>query len=135
VIIAEISGNHDGSLAKALDIVRAVADAGAQMVKLQTYTADTITIDADTPPFRISDGHELWGGVASMTFMRRRQHRGSGTSRSSRSLEISGSCRFEPIRPDGDRASGKLDAPVYKVASSELTDLPLVTLMAETGSR
>ena len=59
--LAEMSGNHNGSLARALEIVDAVAEAGAPAIKLQTYTADTITIDADTPNFRISDGHSLWG--------------------------------------------------------------------------
>ena len=59
-IIAEMSGNHDGSLDKALEIVRAAAQAGAHAVKLQTYTADTITIDVDSPDFRLSDDHELW---------------------------------------------------------------------------
>src|SRR3954447_17821077 len=61
LIVAEISGNHNGSLDRALDIVRAVAAAGAHAVKLQTYTADTITLDVDTPAFRLSEGHELWG--------------------------------------------------------------------------
>src|SRR6187549_2446042 len=61
-VIAEMSGNHDGDLDKALDIVRAAAAAGAHAVKLQTYTADTITLDVDAPAFRLSDDHELWGG-------------------------------------------------------------------------
>ena len=60
-IIAEMSGNHDGSLDKALEIVRMAAKAGAHAIKLQTYTADTITIDVDKPEFRLSEGHELWG--------------------------------------------------------------------------
>ena len=57
-IIAEMSGNHDGSLEKALQIVRAAAQAGADCLKIQTYTADTITIDAHTDPFLLKNG--LW---------------------------------------------------------------------------
>ena len=57
-IIAEMSGNHDGSLEKALQIVRAAAEAGADCLKIQTYTADTITIDAHTDPFLLKNG--LW---------------------------------------------------------------------------
>src|SRR5688500_9106193 len=61
-IIAEMSGNHGGDLGRAVAIVDAVADAGADAVKLQTYRADTITIDADGPQFRIRGEHGLWGG-------------------------------------------------------------------------
>src|SRR5690349_21196863 len=62
LIVAEVSGNHNGSLDRALDIVRAIADAGAQAVKLQTYTADSLTLDVDSPRFRLSDDHKLWPG-------------------------------------------------------------------------
>lgn len=57
-----MSGNHNGDLNRALAIVDAVAESGAHALKLQTYRPDTITIDVDTPAFRISGGHELWGG-------------------------------------------------------------------------
>jgi len=134
VIVAEMSGNHDGSLDKALDIVRAVADSGAQVIKLQTYTADTITIDADTPPFRISEGHELWSGrrlydlyVEASTPWE--WHEPIFTLARELGL-VPFSSPFDPTAID---LLEKLEAPAYKVASSELTDLPLITAMAETG--
>src|SRR5699024_1072264 len=61
-VAAEMSGNHNGDLGRALAIVDAIAETGAPAIKLQTYTADTITIDADGPAFRITDSHRLWGG-------------------------------------------------------------------------
>jgi hypothetical protein len=61
-VIAEMSGNHNGDLDRALAIVDAVADSGAQALKIQTYTADTITIDADGPAFRVEDAHGLSQG-------------------------------------------------------------------------
>ena len=61
-VIAEVSANHNGSLDRAMEIIDAIATSGAQAVKFQTYTADTITIDAPGPQFRIRSGHDLWGG-------------------------------------------------------------------------
>jgi len=62
LVIAEMSGNHNQSLDRALEIVDAAAKAGAQALKIQTYTAETMTIDADRPEFVVSDKKSLWKG-------------------------------------------------------------------------
>lgn len=133
-VVAEMSGNHNGDLGRALAIVDAIAESGAQAVKLQTYTADTITIDADTPAFRVSAGHELWGGETlyglyerahtpwewhAPIFERARQH---------------GLVPFSSPFDDTavDLLEG-LDAPVYKIASLEIGDIALLRRVARTG--
>jgi len=133
-IIAEMSGNHDGSLERALEIVDAVAAAGAHALKLQTYTADTMTIDVDAPAFRISDDHPLWGRARlyqlyerahtpwewhEAIFDRAREH---GLLAFSSAFD---STTIEFLE--------SLDVPAYKVASSEIVDLPLIRQMAATG--
>jgi pseudaminic acid synthase len=134
MIIAEVSGNHNGSLNRALDIVRAVADSGAHAVKLQTYTADSLTIDLDTPTFTLSATHKLW------------------PSRSLYSLYTEAATPYEwhepifelardlgllafssPFDPHAVEFLDKLGVPAFKVASSEIVDLPLIRAMAETG--
>ena len=133
-VIAEMSGNHNGSLARALAIVDAIAGSGAQAVKLQTYTADTITIDAKGPQFRIRDDHDLWGGrtlydlyTEAQTpwewhepiFARAREH---GL--------VPFSSPFDPTAVD---LLESLGTQVYKIASAEVVDLPLIRLVASTG--
>ncbi|WP_182111759.1 pseudaminic acid synthase [Actinotalea sp. JY-7876] len=133
-VVAEMSGNHNGDLGRALAIVDAIAQSGAQAVKLQTYTADTITIDADGPAFRVSSGHELWGGKNlyqlyteahtpwewhAPIFERAREH---GL--------VAFSSPFDDTAVD---LLEELGAPVYKIASLEIADLALLRRVARTG--
>jgi pseudaminic acid synthase len=133
-VIAEVSGNHNGSLDRALEIIDAIAGSGAQAVKFQTYTADTITIDAAGPQFRIRTGHDLWGGRTlhdlydeahtpwewhAPMFERAREH---------------GLVPFSsPFDPTAIELLESLGCPVYKIASAELVDLPLIRQVASTG--
>ncbi|MFI5612477.1 pseudaminic acid synthase [Amycolatopsis sp. NPDC051903] len=133
-VIAEMSGNHNGDLDRALAIVDAIADAGAQAVKLQTYRPDTITIDADGPAFRIGDGHSLWGGENLYKLYEKAHtpwewHEPIFERARSRGLEVFSS----PFDPTAVELLESLGAPAYKIASSEIVDLPLVELCARTG--
>ena len=103
-IIAEMSGNHDGSLDKALEIVRMAAKSGAHAIKLQTYTADTITIDVDKPEFRLSEDHELWGSRR-LYELYEEAHTPWEWHRPIFDLarELGHPRLLEPVRPDGGR--------------------------------
>ncbi|AGL14145.1 pseudaminic acid synthase [Actinoplanes sp. N902-109] len=133
-IVAEMSGNHNGSLDRALALVDTAAEAGAHAVKIQTYTADTMTVDVKHPRFQISQGHELWGNEYLYQLYERAHtpwewHEAIFERARERGLT--------PFSSPFDRTAvellEKLDAPMYKIASSEITDLPLVRLCASTG--
>lgn len=133
-VIAEMSGNHNGDLDRALQIIDAIAETGAQAVKLQTYRPDTITIDVDTPAFRIGDSHSLWGGENLYKLYEKAHtpwewHEPLFERARARGLEIFSS----PFDPTAVELLESLDAPAYKIASSEIVDLPLVELCARTG--
>jgi pseudaminic acid synthase len=133
-VIAEMSGNHNGSLDRALAIVDAVAASGAQALKLQTYRPDTITIDVDLPAFRISADHSLWGGENLYRLYEKAHtpwewHAPIFERANSLGLTVFSS----PFDPTAVELLESLDAPAYKIASAEIVDLPLIDLCARTG--
>jgi N-acetylneuraminate synthase len=133
-IIAEMSGNHDGDIEQALAIVRATAQAGAHAIKLQTYTADTITIDADGPQFRISSGHELWADRRLYDLYQEAHTPWEWHAPIFELARELGLLAFSsPFDPTAVAFLEDLDVPCYKIASSEIVDLPLIRLAAGTG--
>jgi pseudaminic acid synthase len=133
-VIAEMSGNHDGDLDQALAIVRAAAEAGADAVKLQTYTADTITLDADTPEFRLSPTHELWADRR-LHDLYEKAHTPWDWHQPIFDLaaELGLLAFSSPFDPTAVAFLEDLDVPCYKIASSEIVDLPLIRRVAATG--
>jgi pseudaminic acid synthase len=133
-IIAEMSGNHNGDLERAKDIVRAMAETGVQALKLQTYTADTITLDVDLPAFRLPSEHKLWAD-ARLYDLYEEAHTPWEWHEPIFALahELGMEAFSSPFDPTAIDFLEKLNVPAYKVASNEIGDLPLVRGMAETG--
>lgn len=133
-IIAEMSGNHDGSLDKALDIVRMAAEQGAHAIKLQTYTADTITIDVKSDEFKISSGHELWGDRY-LYDLYTEAHTPWEWHEPIFALakELGIDAFSSPFDPTAVDFLEGFDVPAYKIASSEIVDLPLIRYAASKG--
>lgn len=134
MIIAEISGNHNGSLERALDIVRAAADAGADAVKIQTYTADTITLNVDSPAFRVSEDHELWGSRTLYDLYEEAHTPWEWHAPIFALAKELGMLAFStPFDETAVDFLESLDVPLYKIASLEIVDLPLIEQVAATG--
>ncbi len=133
-VVAEMSGNHNGSLDRALAIVDAVAGTGAQALKIQTYTADTITIDVDAPAFRVDDEHGLWGGRNLYSLYQEAHtpwewHEAIFDRARSHGL-VPFSAPFDPTAVEFLEGLG---VELYKTASAEIVDLPLMREIARTG--
>ena len=133
-VIAEMSGNHKGSVQRAFEIVGAAAWAGADAVKLQTYTADTMTLDIGEREFFINDPASLWSGRSLHELYREAatpwEWHGPIFERC-RTLGLIGfSSAFDA---SAVAFLESLGVPAYKVASAEAVDLPLIRRMAETG--
>lgn len=133
-IIAELSGNHGGSLPRALETVDAVAEAGADALKLQTYTADTMTLDVDDDRFRIQDPGSLWAG-RHLHDLYHEAHTPWGWHEAifARAAAAGIHAFSSPFDASAIDFLVGLGAPALKIASFEITDLPLIRHAAATG--
>lgn len=134
LIVAELSGNHNGSLRRALRLVEAAAQAGAQAIKLQTYTAQTITLPSKARPFRISDRGSLWRG-STLHRLYQRAHTPWDWHEPifSKAKKLGLVCFSTPFDFTAVDFLESLKVPAYKIASFEITHLPLIAKVAQTG--
>ena len=132
-IIAELSANHGGKLSIAQETIRAAKRAGADAIKLQTYTADTITLDAKTDYFKINHGtawdgqyfHDLYRDAA----LPWEWHKALFDTAKEEGLV----CFSSPFDHSAVDFLEELNAPIYKIASFEITDIPLIEYAASKG--
>jgi pseudaminic acid synthase len=133
-VIAEMSGNHNQSLDRALAIVEAAAHAGAHAVKLQTYTADTITLDVRGGSFEINDPDSLWAGKNLHDLYKQAytpwEWHGPIMKRAH---ELGLICFSSPFDETAVDFLLDLDVPAFKIASFENNHLPLIEKAAATG--
>ncbi|MGD1862378.1 MAG: pseudaminic acid synthase [Leptolyngbyaceae cyanobacterium] len=133
-VVAEMSGNHNQSLNRALEIIEATAKAGAHAVKLQTYTADTMTLNIAEGDFFIDNPKSLWHGH-SLYDLYEKAHTPWEWHEPmmQRCQELGLICFSTPFDATAVDFLEELNVPCYKVASFENTDLPLIRKVASTG--
>lgn len=130
MIVAELSANHGGSLQTALETVRAAKRAGVDAVKLQTYTADTLTLDCDAPDFIINNG-SIWDGCRYYDLYKKAYtpwewHKPLFELAKKEGLQ----CFSTPFDKTAVDFLESLGNPIYKIASFEITDIPLIEYAA-----
>lgn len=133
-IIAEMSGNHNQYLDRALEIVEAVAKSGAHALKLQTYTADTITLDVSDGDFYINDPKSLWNGNSLHKLYQKAYTPWEWHKEIfDKCKQLGLICFSTPFDETAVDFLEKLNVPCYKIASFENNHLPLIKKVAQTG--
>lgn len=131
-IIAELSANHNGNLETAIETIRAAKRAGADAIKLQTYTADTLTIDSNLDDFRIKG--TIWEGK---NYYQLYQEAFTPWEWHEELIKVAKEeglvCFSSPFDPTAVDFLEGLDVPAYKIASFEITDIPLIEYVASKG--
>ena len=132
-IIAELSGNHNGSIGNAIEAIRAAKRVGADAIKFQTYTADTMTLDCNNKDFLLSQG-TIWDGqylhdLYKKAFTPWEWHEELFHTAKEEGID----CFSTPFDSTAVDFLESLDNPIYKVASFEITDIPLIEYIASKG--
>lgn len=131
-IIAELSANHNGSIEVALETIKAAKRAGADCIKLQTYTADTITIDSDKDDFKIKG--TIWEGQNLYKLYQQAYTPWEWHEQLFKAAEAEGLvCFSSPFDKTSVDLLESLNTPAYKIASFEITDIPLIEYVASKG--
>lgn len=133
-VIAEMSGNHNHSLERALEIIEAIAKSGAHAVKIQTYTPETMTLNLNEREFHIGDPNNLWAGSSlfdlySQAYTPWEWHK----SIFEKAHKLGLICFSTPFDSTSVDFLEDLGVPCYKISSFENTDLPLIRRVASTG--
>ncbi|MGB0369760.1 MAG: pseudaminic acid synthase [Opitutales bacterium] len=132
-VIAEISANHNQDENRAIELVNAAIDSGADAVKIQTYTADTLTLKSDRPEFRIAQ-ESLWQGRTLHDLYQEAYTPWEWQERMMQASEARGRPLFSsPFDPSSVEFLENLNTPGYKIASPEIIDKELIQLCAATG--
>ncbi|MBP9996412.1 MAG: pseudaminic acid synthase [Lachnospiraceae bacterium] len=130
MIVAEVSANHNGDYNRAVEIIHAAAEAGADAVKLQTYTADTITVDCDDPCFQLTQG-TIWDGTTLYKLYQEAYTPWEWQPRlKEEAMKLGLECFSSPFDFTSVDFLEQMDVPAYKVASYEINDIPLIRKIA-----
>ncbi len=133
-IVAELSANHRHQIETARSTIKAIAETGADAVKLQTYTADTITIDHDGPEFLVATKGTIWEGRTLYDLYQEAYTPWEWHAELKELAESLGLTFFSsPFDPTAVDFLEDLDVPMYKIASFEITDIPLIEYTASKG--
>ena len=134
LIVAEMSGNHNHSIEKAIEIVEKAASAGVHAIKLQTYTADTLTIDLNEGDFYLNDKNSLWNGMSLYELYQKAYTPWEWHEKIfTRCKELGLLCFSSPFDNSAVDFLESINCPCYKISSTENTDYELLKKVALTG--